>query len=95
MAVEPIEFYADPETDEAERLRVSAEWQKVMALHEGRRVLGYILRDLGLFSTVGGERSAGKHEAAIALVDQMRAANNGLFLAIITELLSDENPSQD
>lgn len=94
MAVEEIDFYGESAEDEARREKVKAEWQKVMATHEGRMVLGYILRDLGLFYAVGGERSAGKHEAAIALVDQMRSVNNGLFLNIISELMSDENVPQ-
>jgi len=95
MPVEPIEFYGEGDEDRAARDKVNAEWQTVMATHEGRRVLGYILRDLGLFSAVGGERSAGKHEAAMAFMEHMRAVNNKLFLQILTELLTDENLSQD
>lgn len=90
----PLDPFAESaaETPEEETARLSREgvWQAVMRTDEGRKVLASILRDLGLFSPVVGERMAGRHEAAILLAREMSSANPKLFAAIMQEAYDDD-----
>lgn len=90
----PLDPFAESaaETPEEETARLTREgvWQAVMRTDEGRKVLASILRNLGLFSPVVGERMAGRHEAAILLAREMMSANDTLAEMILTETMRDD-----
>lgn len=77
--------------EEAARLERGKLWQEAMVSGPGKWVLARILRDLGLFSPVVGERMAGRHEAAILLLREMDSANPALARAIMKEAMDDDD----
>lgn len=82
---------AETPGEEAARLEHEKRWQEVMVSGPGRWVLARILRDLGLFAPVTGERMAGRHEAAILLLREMDSANPKLARAIASEAMDDDD----
>lgn len=90
----PVEPFADSadETREEETARLEREkvWQSVMVSPDGQTVLARILRDLGLFAPVVGERMAGRHEAAILLLRELESVNAKLARAIMARVLDDD-----
>ena len=94
MPTDPFPIGGETREEMAERLRVEGVWQRVMATEDGRLVLSAILRDLGLFTPVSGERMAGRHEAAILLMERMQRANAPLCMTIISELLTNDDAQE-
>lgn len=89
--VDPFrESAAETPEEETARLSRNGVWQEVMRTDQGRMVLGRILRDLGLFVPVVGERMAGRHEAAILLLREMEDVSPKLAHAIMLEAMNDE-----
>lgn len=95
MADNPFPIGGETRDEEAERLRLSKAWQSVMRTDDGRLVLGSILRDLGLFTPIMGERAAARHGAALAIMEQMQSYNDKLCLMIISELLTNDRASDE